>query len=156
MIQFTCKLFDELTVYELYDIMALRLEVFSVEQNCPYQDADGKDLKGWHLMARNTEGVLVAYTRLLPKGISYDNYASIGRVVSSPSVRGTGIGKILMEKSIEEMKRLFPNDSIKIGAQTYLLKFYQSFGFESTGEAYLEDGIPHTSMVLFSGMKCPI
>ena len=150
MTQCACKFFDDLTVYELYDIIALRLEVFSVEQNCPYQDADFKDLKGWHLMIRNGEGKLVAYTRLLPKGISYDKYASIGRVVSSPSVRGTGIGKILMEKSIEEMKRLFPNDPIKIGAQTYLLKFYQSFGFESTGEEYLEDGIPHTSMVLLS------
>ncbi len=123
MIQFTCKFFNELTVYELYDIMALRLEVFSVEQNCPYQDADFKDLKGWHLMIRDEEGKLVAYTRLLPKGISYNNYASIGRVVSSPSVRGTGIGKILIVKSIEEIKKLFPNDSIKIGAQTYLLKF---------------------------------
>ncbi len=152
MILFTCKPFDELTVYELYDIMALRQEIFVVEQNCPYLDADGKDLKGWHLMGRhisdeNTEGVLAAYTRLLPKGVAYDHYASIGRVVSSPSVRGSGVGKILMQKSIEEIQKLCPNDLVKIGAQTYLLKFYESLGFKSTGEEYLEDNIPHTSMI---------
>lgn len=145
---FTCKHFKDLSVYELYDIMALRAEVFVVEQNCPYQDADGKDLDAWHLMGHNTEGVLVAYTRLLDKGISYPNYASIGRVVNSPKVRGTGAGKLLMQKSIEEIKRLFPNEKVKIGAQTYLLKFYESLGFESTGEEYLEDNIPHTSMIL--------
>ena len=153
MIQFTCKPFADLTVFELYDIMALRQEIFVIEQNCPYLDADGKDLKGWHLMGRqisdeNTEGVLVVYTRLLPKGVSYDDYASIGRVVSSASVRGSGAGKILMQKSIEMMEKLYPNQPVKIGAQTYLLKFYESLGFESTGEEYLEDDIPHTSMIL--------
>ncbi len=154
MIEFTCKPFAELTVYELYDVMALRQEVFVIEQNCPYLDADGKDLKGWHLMGRqisdeNTEGgALVVYTRLLPKGVSYDDYASIGRVVSSSSVRGSGAGKILMQQSIEMMEKLYPNDPVKIGAQTYLLKFYESLGFESTGEEYLEDDIPHTSMIL--------
>ena len=154
MIQFTYKPFADLTVYELYDIMALRQKVFVIEQNCPYLDADGKDLKGWHLMGRqisdeNTEGgVLAVYTRLLPKGVSYDDYASIGRVVSSASVRGSGAGKILMQKSIEMMEKLFPNEPVKIGAQTYLLKFYESIGFESTGEEYLEDDIPHTSMIL--------
>ena len=153
MIQFICKHFADLTVYELYDIMALRQEIFVIEQNCPYLDADGKDLKGWHLMGRqisddNTEGVLVVYTRLLPKGVSYDDYASIGRVVSSASVRGSGAGKILMQQSIEMMEKLYPNQPVKIGAQTYLLKFYESLGFESTGEEYLEDDIPHTSMIL--------
>jgi ElaA protein len=139
--------FSNLSVYELYDIMALRQEVFAVEQNCPYLDADGKDLMGWHLLGQDTGGVLVAYTRLLPKGVAYENHASIGRVVSSPKVRGLGYGKILMQKSIECMKELFPDQPVKIGAQTYLLKFYQSLGFESTGEEYLEDGIPHTSMI---------
>ena len=123
MIQFTCLPFNQLTVYELYDIMALRQEVFVIEQNCPYLDADGKDLHAWHLMGRNTEGVLVAYTRLLPMGVSYPNYASIGRVVNSDKVRGQGMGKILMQRSIEEMAQLFPNQPVKIGAQTYLLIF---------------------------------
>ena len=160
MIEFTCKPFADLTVYELYDIMALRQEIFVIEQNCPYLDADGKDLKGWHLMGRQIseenvtasetrqEGQLVVYTRLLPKGVSYNDYASIGRVVSSASVRGSGAGKILMQQSIEMMEKLYPKEPIKIGAQTYLLKFYESLGFESTGEEYLEDDIPHTSMIL--------
>jgi ElaA protein len=147
-ILFKCVPFKDLTVYELYDILALRLEVFSVEQNCPYQDADGKDLEGWHLMGRDTEGVLVAYSRLLPEGVSYEGYASIGRVVCSPKVRGLGYGKILMTESIAQMKKLFPNQPVKIGAQSYLLKFYESLGFQPIGEEYLEDGIPHISMIL--------
>ncbi len=147
-LKFKCVPFDKLSVPELYDIMALRQEVFVVEQNCAYLDADGKDLTGWHLMGQNTEGVLVAYTRLLPKGVAYDSYASIGRVVSSPKVRGLGYGKVLMKESILQIKKRFPNQPVKIGAQSYLLKFYQSLGFESAGEEYLEDGIPHTSMVL--------
>jgi ElaA protein len=186
-IEFQCVHFSALTVYELYSVMALRQEVFAVEQNCPYLDADGKDLEGFHLLgyadlsenAQNTEGVsdvgfgmsdvgtapksqiealpksdfrnpksLLAYTRLLPKGVAYDDYASIGRVVNSPRVRGHGVGKILMEESIRQMARLFPQDGVKIGAQSYLLRFYESLGFVSTGEEYLEDDIPHTSMIL--------
>jgi ElaA protein len=147
-LQFTCVPFKDLTVYQLYDIMALRQEVFIVEQNCPYLDADGKDLLGWHLMGRNREGVLLAYTRLLPKGIAYDNYISIGRVITSNKGRGMGYGQQLMKESIVTIKDLYLNEPTKIGAQTYLLKFYQSFGFVSTGEEYMEDGIPHTAMVL--------
>jgi ElaA protein len=175
-LKFKCVHFSKLTVYELYSVMALRQEVFVVEQNCPYLDADGKDLSGYHLLgyadlAQNTEGVsdvgfvmsdvgmaqtsdstnptsLVAYTRLLPKGIAYENYASIGRVINSPKVRRRGVGKVLMEESIAQMARLFPNDAVKIGAQSYLLSFYKSLGFVSTGEEYLEDDIPHTSMIL--------
>ena len=148
MINFKCLPFSELSVFELYEIMALRQEVFVVEQNCPYQDCDGKDLDAWHLMGRNESGKLICYTRLLPKGLAYPDYVSIGRVVSSPAARGTGAGKTLMSKSIEMCFQLFGNQSIKIGAQTYLLQFYESFGFESTGEHYLEDGIPHTKMIL--------
>jgi ElaA protein len=144
----TIKAFKDLSVYELYDIMALRQEVFAVEQNCPYLDADGIDLAAQHLSIRNKEGKLIAYTRLIPEGVSYEGYTSIGRVVSSPSVRGTGIGKFLMEKSIEANTTLFGwTKSIKIGAQSYLLGFYESFGFVPTGEEYLEDGIPHTKMI---------
>lgn len=148
MISFTCLPFNELSTYALYEILALRQEVFVVEQNCPYQDCDGKDLQSWHLMGRDASGKLVCYTRLLPKGVSYDHYVSIGRVVSSPSVRGTGVGKILMEESIRMCRKLFGTQAIKIGAQTYLLRFYEGFGFRSTLEEYLEDGIPHTKMIL--------
>jgi len=145
---YACVPFEQLRVQELYEIMALRQEVFIVEQNCPYMDADGKDQQAWHLMGRDATGRLIAYTRLLPQGVSYPEYASIGRVVSSPSVRGTGAGKALMVKSIEMMRHLFGPGPIKIGAQSYLLQFYSSFGFRSTGEEYLEDGIPHTKMIL--------
>lgn len=148
MIQFTCIPFSELTPYSLYEILALRQEVFVVEQNCPYQDCDGKDLLSYHLMGRNEQGKLVCYTRLLPKGVSYPEYVSIGRVVSSPAERGTGTGILLMEESIRRCRELFGNQPIKIGAQSYLLKFYEKFGFRSTGEEYLEDGIPHTKMCL--------
>jgi ElaA protein len=148
MLSFSCLPFDELSPQLLYEILALRQEVFVVEQNCPYQDCDGKDLLSWHLMGRDTSGKLVCYTRLLPKGVSYENYVSIGRVVSAPAARGTGAGKALMEKSIQMCRQLFGKQPIKIGAQTYLLKFYEGFGFQSTGEEYLEDGIPHTKMIL--------
>ncbi|MCS6928053.1 MAG: GNAT family N-acetyltransferase [Saprospiraceae bacterium] len=142
-----CKSFEALTIYELYDIMALRQEVFVVEQNCAYLDADGKDLQAWHVMGRDEQGRLVAYTRLLPVGVVYEGYASIGRVVSAPFARRTGAGRSIMEHSIALCRQLFGSVPLKISAQTYLLKFYESFGFRSTGEAYLEDGIPHTTMI---------
>ena len=145
---FSCLHFDELSTRQLYEILALRQEVFAVEQNCPYQDCDNRDLDAWHLMGRDENGKLVCYTRLLPEGVSYSGYTSIGRVVSSPSARGTGAGRQLMEESIKKCVQLFGNQPIKIGAQTYLLRFYESFGFRSTGEEYLEDGIPHTKMIL--------
>jgi len=148
MLTFACLSFDELSPHTLYEILALRQEVFVVEQNCPYQDCDGKDLQSWHLMGRDELGKLICYTRLLPGGLAYQGYASIGRVVIAPSARGTGSGKVLMEKSIETCRQLFGNKPIKIGAQSYLLKFYQGFGFRSTGEEYMEDGIPHTKMIL--------
>lgn len=147
-LEVTCRPFEALTVYELYEIMALRQEVFVVEQNCPYLDADGKDLQAWHVLGRDRAGRLVAYTRLLPVGVSYENYASIGRVVSAPSVRGMGAGRAIMAHSLAWCERLFGPTPLKISAQTYLLRFYEHFGFRSTGEEYLEDGIPHTAMVL--------
>ncbi|MBK6902078.1 MAG: GNAT family N-acetyltransferase [Saprospirales bacterium] len=146
-LRYECKPFAELTPAELYAAMALRQEVFIVEQNCPYLDADGKDLQSWHLLGRDEAGKLLAYVRILPIGISYPEYPSIGRVVTSPAARGKGYGKELMEVAIETLYRLFGPSPIKIGAQTYLLKFYESLGFRSTGEEYLEDGIPHTKMV---------
>lgn len=153
-IHYSCLLFKALSATELYEILALRQEVFVMEQNCPYQDCDGKDLEAWHLMGRDDSGKLVVYTRLLPDGVSYSGYFSIGRVVSAASVRGMGAGRDLMRKSIEMVWHLFGRQPIKIGAQTYLLAFYESFGFLSTGEAYLEDGIPHTKMVLdLEGLK---
>ena len=140
------KAFNELTPYELYAILRLRSEVFIVEQNCPYLDEDNKDQKGYHLMGWKDD-LLAAYTRLLPAGVSYPNMASIGRVVTSPAARGLGIGRELMEVSINKLYELFGHKPIKIGAQLYLQKFYESLGFVQTDEGYLEDGIPHIEMV---------
>lgn len=144
---FKCLPFNQLDIFQLYEIMALRQEVFVVEQNCPYLDADGKDPKGWHLLGLNTENQIIAYARLLPKEVSYPDYPSIGRIATAANARGTGAGRALVQEALLECHRLFGNESIKIGAQLYLLKFYQSFGFESVGEEYLEDGIPHIEMV---------
>ena len=140
------KKFDELSVAELYTIIQLRNEVFVVEQDCPYQDADGKDQESWHLCGWQ-ENELVAYCRIIPPGISYDE-ASIGRVVTSPAHRKSGLGRELMEIGIEKTYSLFSTDQIQIGAQRYLEKFYNTLGFTAVGDPYLEDGIPHLHMLL--------
>ena len=143
--QWHLKQFADLTPQELYSILQLRNEVFIVEQNCPYQDMDNKDLKAWHLMGM-VQGKIMAYSRLLAPGISYRE-SSIGRIVSSPSLRKTGMGKKLLTESIEQVRNLFQTDTIRIGAQLYLKKFYESFGFIQDGEIYLEDNIPHIIML---------
>jgi len=140
------KKFEALTPYELYDIMWLRNEVFVVEQNCVYQDADYKDQKGWHYMGVDEEGKLMAYVRLLPPGVSYEE-PSIGRVLTNPAARGTGVGRLLMQNAIEQCKALFGDVPIKIGAQYYLLQFYSSLGFVQTSAIYLEDNIEHIEMI---------
>jgi ElaA protein len=142
-----CMPFYELSLDELYAIMVLRQEVFVLEQNCPFVDADGKDQLAWHLMVLDENQKLAAYTRLFDKSIYYENYTSIGRVVTSANTRGGGIGKFLIQNSIQKTIELFGNEPIKIGAQSYLIKFYQSFGFELTGNDYIEDGIEHTYMI---------
>ncbi len=140
------KTFDELTTTELYALLQLRSEVFVVEQQCPYQDMDGSDQKALHLMGYNDANKLVAYTRIFAPGIKFD-MASIGRVITSMLVRGTGAGRELMEKSIAVLEARYGKQPIKIGAQQYLHKFYSSLGFRQTSEMYLEDNIPHIEMV---------
>ncbi len=140
-----CKAFDELSSHELYAVIRLRNEVFVVEQNCIFQDADNKDQRSFHLMGWD-DNHLAAYARIVPKGVSYP-YISIGRVVTSPASRTTGVGKALMNQAIEYCNRLFGAQPIKIGAQVYLKKFYGSFGFLPIGEEYDEDGIPHIEMI---------
>ena len=146
MINWSFKKFDDLTSHELYSVLQLRNEVFVVEQNCVFQDADNKDQDSHHLMGWDDE-ILVAYSRIVPSGIAYDSFPSIGRVVTSPKTRRTGIGKILMQQSIEELQKLFGQSSIKLGAQLYLKKFYESFGFVQSSDIYIEDGIPHIEMI---------
>jgi ElaA protein len=143
-----CKSFSDLTPHELYAIMQLRNEVFVVEQNCVYQDADNKDAGAIHFMLWSDDK-LIAYTRLLPPGLTFEK-ASIGRVVTSPAARGAGIGRMLMQQSINQLYSLFGIVPIEIGAQLYLKKFYESLGFVQTSEMYLEDNIEHIEMILHS------
>jgi ElaA protein len=147
MIAFVCKSFDELSTAELYRAMALRQEVFVVEQQCFYQDADGKDPLAWHLLGTDAEGDLVAYARIFPRGAVYDEYPAIGRIITSMKVRGTGAGRLLVAEAIRHCERLCGKLPIKIGAQAHLDRFYGEFGFRMVGEPYLEDGIPHIYMV---------
>ena len=141
----TVKTFDELTLIELYDLLQLRSEVFVVEQNCVYQDLDGKDTNALHVIGEK-EGKIVAYTRCFKPGI-YFKEASIGRVVVDGSQRKYGYGHVIMKASIEAIKIHYHTEAIKVSAQTYLKKFYESHGFEQVGEEYLEDGIPHAAMI---------
>jgi ElaA protein len=145
-IDWKCKHFDDLTPTELYAILQLRIEVFVVEQNCVFQDADDKDQVSWHMMAWSDD-TLAGYTRLVPAGVSCDE-ASIGRVVTFPKMRKAGIGKKIMEKSIDMIYSLWNKQPIRIGAQLYLKKFYESFGFQQCSEIYLEDNIEHIQMIL--------
>ncbi|HET9430674.1 MAG TPA: GNAT family N-acetyltransferase [Chitinophagaceae bacterium] len=138
--------FESLTNHELYALLRLRTEVFVLEQNCLFQDMDNKDQYCYHLMGWEKDR-LAAYTRLVPPGISY-NEPSIGRVVTASFARKTGMGKLLMKKSIEEAVSLFGMQPIRISAQLYLKEFYSSFGFIQTGEIYLDDGIEHIEMLL--------
>ena len=151
-ISWSCKAFNSLTPDELYSILQLRNEVFVVEQNCVFQDCDDKDQQSQHFMGWSEElhpeqqNKLIAYTRLMPAGLAYEEI-SIGRVVTSPSIRSKQIGKELMVRSIEKLHELFGNLPIKIGAQLYLKQFYGSLGFTQCSEVYLEDGIEHIKMI---------
>jgi ElaA protein len=143
---FIHKPFSELTPYELYAILQLRNEVFIVEQNCVFQDADNKDQVSLHVMCWQND-LLAGYTRLVPPGVAYDE-ASIGRVVTSPKVRHAGIGKLLMQYSIRTTYDAWGKTTITIGAQFYLRSFYSSMGFQQCSDIYLEDGIQHIKMFL--------
>jgi ElaA protein len=144
-IQWLLKKFEALSPYELYAILRPRNEVFVVEQNCVFQDADDRDQSSYHLMGFHND-TLVAYTRLVPPGQAYKE-VSIGRIVTSPSVRRSGAGKELMEHSIDAVYKIFGVQPIQIGAQLYLKKFYESFRFEQVSDVYLEDGIEHIHMI---------
>jgi ElaA protein len=139
------KPFTELTPYELYAMLQLRLEVFVVEQNCVFQDCDNKDQRSLHLMGWH-ENTLAAYTRLVPPGISFTE-PSIGRVVTAPAYRKLNLGRELMNRSVAACHHYFGEQPIRIGAQLYLKNFYESLGFARQGEVYLEDGIEHIYML---------
>ncbi len=143
-IAFKIKRFTDLNIDELYQILRLRSEVFVVEQDCVYQDIDNKDQRALHVIGyKNNE--IIAYTRLFDAGEYFDN-PSIGRVVVSKDERQFGYGHDLIKTSIEAIKTHYKTEKIKISAQTYLKKFYETHGFFQVGEEYLEDGIPHIAM----------
>lgn len=147
MLKFDFKPFEELTTLELYEMLSLRQKVFVLEQNCSYLDADHKDLKSYHLLGWDNNGNLVAYARIVPPGLSY-NEASIGRVLVAQTDRNKGYGIALMREAIHKCEALFGNN-IRISAQSYLIQFYTDLGFAAVGESYLEDDIPHQEMFKF-------
>jgi ElaA protein len=142
--EFITKNFNELTIHELYEILQLRSEVFVVEQDCVYQDLDGKDTKALHVFAQKNNRI-VAYTRIFKPG-EYFDFASIGRVVVAMNERKFGYGHDLIKASLSAIKTYFNVEEITISAQVYLQKFYESHGFKKVGDGYLEDGIPHIRM----------
>ncbi|MEN9626926.1 MAG: hypothetical protein RJA10_152 [Pseudomonadota bacterium] len=142
--------FERLGVDDLYDALALRERVFVVEQNCPYQDADGLDRHAWQLLGRDGAGVLQAVLRVVDPGHKYPE-PSIGRVVTAPEARGTGLGRVLMVEGVQRCLAAWPGQGIRISAQAHLQVFYGSLGFVATGQPYLEDGIPHVQMLRPAG-----
>lgn len=142
--QFKIKRFNELSVIELYQVLQLRSEVFVVEQNCVYQDLDGKDAKAIHVFTEE-DGIIAAYCRLFGPGDYFEN-ASIGRVVIGQKYRDRKWGHAMMQAAIAAIADIWQTSAITISAQLYLKKFYESHGFVQDGEQYLEDGIPHIRM----------
>lgn len=142
--KFIVKIFNELTIHELYGILQLRSEVFVVEQDCVYQDLDFKDQKSLHVFGYKKDKI-IAYTRIFKPGDYFDN-ASIGRVIIAKSERKFGFGHDLIRASIDVIKTELKVDKITISAQLYLKKFYETHHFFQVGEGYLEDGIPHIRM----------
>lgn len=146
MISWNFSSWNSISLNDFHDMIALRIAVFVVEQNCPYPELDGKDKKADFVFGRNASGEMVACARILPAGISYPE-VSIGRVANAASVRGTGAGKELMRETMQHIESLYGKVPIRISAQEYLLQFYRSFGFKPVSESYLEDDIPHVEML---------
>jgi len=145
-ITWSIKGFNQLSLDELYDLIALRVEVFVIEQNCPYQDLDGKDKLSYHLLGKDVTDRIVATLRIIPKGISYSE-VSIGRVVTSEKIRKWKKGNEMMKHAMAFISREFPNENVRLSAQTHLVNYYGRHGFNETGKTYLEDGIPHSEML---------
>ena len=147
MLRLECKTFKSLSLEELHNLFALRSEVFVVEQDCVYQDIDKKDFNALHILGFDEANKLIAYSRILPKGDSYTSHSSIGRVVVHKEFRGKNFGHKLVEFCIKTIEEYFKETTIKISAQSHLVSFYNTHGFEKTGDEYLEDGIPHVAML---------
>lgn len=140
--------FTQLTTQQLYQLLQLRVDVFVVEQTCPYPELDGKDcLPQVHHLLGYKEDELIACARLLPEGVSYPS-VSIGRVATKQTHRGGGLGHQLIQQALAGCERLWPQSDIEIGAQEHLADFYAQHGFVATSAMYLEDDIPHIDMKL--------
>jgi ElaA protein len=137
--------FDDLGVANLHDALQLRGRVFILEQG-PYLDVDGHDRAAWHLLGRDGGDALLAYLRVVDPGVKYDE-PSIGRVVTAPEVRGTGLGRALMREGLSGCVRHWPGSAVRISAQARLMRFYTGLGFSPASDEYLEDGIPHLEML---------
>ena len=137
--------FEQLGVDNLYDALALRCRVFILEQGA-YLDPDGIDRQAWHLLGRDAEGTLQAYLRVVDPGLKYAE-PSIGRVITSPETRGTGLGRVLFAEGVLRCTAAWPGQGIRISAQAHLERFYGTLGFERVGDTYLEDNIPHLEML---------
>ena len=144
MVTWTWHHFDALSGREVYELLALRQAVFSVEQECGYLDADGLDFEAFHLCGRDAEGQLVAYLRLLPPDAHGE--VTLGRVVTHTDARGQGLGRALMLEGIAGAASRYPGLPIHLSAQQRLERFYGSLGFAVVGPSYIEDGIPHVPM----------
>lgn len=146
MITWNCKTFNELSVKEFHDIIALRISVFVVEQKCAFQELDGLDYSALHVFGTNEKNEIVAVARLIPVGIPYAE-ASIGRISTRIDYRRSGLGRPLMDFAMSELYKAFGNVPIKIMAQKYLEKFYTEYGFASIGADFIEDDIVHVYMI---------
>lgn len=146
-IYWNIKHYNDLTVDEFHDLIQLRINVFVVEQNCPYSELDGKDKKSYHLIGRDGFGNIAATARILPIGTSYENDVAIGRVVVGTDHRGFKLGHELMKQCTDFIKLEFGETSVRLSAQKHLEKYYEQHGFTTTGKEYLEDGIPHVEML---------
>jgi len=142
------KEYKELTLDEFHAILQLRIDVFVVEQNCPYSELDNKDKLAYHLFAFAEEipNEIIAYTRIFKPG-DYYKHAAFGRVVVHPNYRKKEFGRVLIQETIHKIEEYLNTSTIRIGAQTYLQKFYESFDFKQDGDPYIEDGIPHIYMI---------
>lgn len=146
MLNWNFKYYSELILDEFHDLVALRIKVFVVEQNCPYQDLDGLDKQCYHLIATTADNEIVGTARIIPPGLLYAP-AGIGRIVLDESVRGGNYGHELMKQAIQFIFTTFGQVDMKLSAQKHLEKYYNQHGFLSTGKEYLEDGIPHVEMI---------
>ena len=147
----SCEKFDALSGRKLYEILKLRVDVFVVEQDCPYHELDGNDYEAIHVSYTDEKGI-AAYTRLLPEGVKYAE-PSIGRVIVRTDLRGAGLANKLMEYAMDYVLTKWQPEKIRLQAQTHLAKFYEKHGFQVISEPYTEDQIPHVDMFYHNIIK---